>query len=69
MPKIEQIAANQILSGVEPGKAVRVISVERPGERSVNLYYKDGKGRLAMLKSFIIGKIFLPLNRMGECPV
>ncbi|WP_208599093.1 DEAD/DEAH box helicase [Desulfonatronum thioautotrophicum] len=46
MLKLENIAANQNITGIEPGKVVRVISAERLGEHAVNLYYKDGSGRL-----------------------
>ena len=46
MVKLEQLAANQMLSGIEDGKVVRVVTLEKIGEHSVTLYYKDGSGRL-----------------------
>ena len=46
MLKLEQISANQMLTGVEPGKIVRIVSVEKLGDHAVNIYYKDSGGRL-----------------------
>ena len=67
MLKLEQIAANQILAGIEPGKVVRVVSVEKLGEHAVTLYYKDGEGRLGERMIFRADEPAITLANSG-CP-
>ena len=67
MLKLEQIAANQILSGIEQGKVVRVVSVEKLGEHAVTLYYKNGEGRLGESMIFRADEPSITLADSG-CP-
>ncbi len=67
MVKLEQLAANQMLSGIEEGKVVRVVALEKIGEHSVTLYYKDGSGRLGERMLFRTDEPFITLTDSG-CP-
>lgn len=46
MLKLEQIAKNAVLTGLEPGQAARVISAEPSGPDAVEVVYKTSDGRL-----------------------
>ncbi len=67
MVKLEQLAANQMLSGIEEGKVVRVVALEKIGEHSVTLYYKDGSGRLGERMLFRTDEPSITLADSG-CP-
>lgn len=44
--KLEQITKGALLTGVEPGKVVRVVSVDPLGDNSVTVVYRTDDGRL-----------------------
>ena len=67
MIKLENITTNQMLAGVESGKIVRVVSVEKLGEHSVTLYYKDNEGRLSERMLFRNDESAISLAE-SECP-
>jgi superfamily II DNA or RNA helicase len=67
MVKLEQLVANQMLSGIEEGKVVRVVALEKIGEHSVTLYYKDGSGRLGERMLFRTDEPSITLADSG-CP-
>ncbi|WP_045216067.1 helicase-related protein [Desulfonatronovibrio magnus] len=67
MIKLENITTNQILAGVESGKIVRVVSVEKLGEHAVTLYYKDSEGRLSERMLFRNDEPAISLAE-SECP-
>ncbi|WP_045216059.1 hypothetical protein [Desulfonatronovibrio magnus] len=67
MIKLENITTNQMLAGVESGKIVRVVSVEKLGEHAVTLYYKDSEGRLSERMLFRNDEPAISLAE-SECP-
>lgn len=67
MVNLEQIAANQMLSGIEQGKLVRVVTVEKAGEHAITLYYKDASGRLGERMIFRSDEASISLADSG-CP-
>ncbi len=67
MIKLENIAVNQMLTGVEPGRIVRVVSVEKLGDHAVTLYYKDNEGRLGERMLFRADEPSISLADSG-CP-
>ena len=44
--KLEQIAKGAQISGIEPGKVVRVVSADPLGDNAVTVVYKADDGRL-----------------------
>ncbi|MFP4236811.1 MAG: helicase-related protein [Desulfonatronovibrio sp.] len=67
MIKLENITTNQMLTGVESGKVVRVVSVEKLGDHAVTLYYKDNEGRLGERMFFRTDEPSISLAESG-CP-
>ena len=67
MIKLENITTNQMLAGVESGRIVRVVSVEKLGEHAVTLYYKDSEGRLSERMLFRNDEPAISLAE-SECP-
>ncbi len=67
MLKLENITINQMLSGVESGKIVRVVSVEKLGDHTVTLYYKNSEGRLGERMLFRTDEPSISLAESG-CP-
>jgi len=67
MLKLENITANQMITGVESGKIVRVVSVEKLGDHAVTLYYKDSEGKLGERMIFRSDEPQISLAESG-CP-
>jgi hypothetical protein len=44
--KLEQIAKGAQISGIEPGKVVRVVSADPLGDNALTVVYKADDGRL-----------------------
>lgn len=44
MLKLEDIAKDAALSGVEPGQVVRVVTTEQVGDNALTIYYKTADG-------------------------
>ena len=50
--KLEQIAKGALISGIEPGKVVRVMSSDPLGDNSVSVVYRTDDGRLGERQLF-----------------
>jgi len=46
MIKLNEIKKDSIISGITPGRSVRVVSTEKVGEDSITIYYRDSEGKL-----------------------
>ena len=44
--KLEEIAKGALISGIEPGKVARVVSVDALGDSAITVVYRTDDGRL-----------------------
>lgn len=45
MLKLEEIKKNAMITGIEPGQVVRVVTTEPVGDNALTIYYKTPDGR------------------------
>lgn len=66
MLKLEQIQKNAAISGLEPGKVVRVVTTEQVGDNALTVYYKTAEGNLLERMLFRTDEVNLSLAEAGR---
>lgn len=67
MIQLEDLAKDQMVSGLEPDKVVRIVSTEQVGDHAITVYYKDAEGRLSERMLFRSDEASISLADTG-CP-
>jgi superfamily II DNA or RNA helicase len=66
MLKLENIEKNAVISGIEPGQVVRVVTTEPVGENALTVYYKTSDGKLLERMLFRTDEVKLSLGGVGR---
>lgn len=66
MLKLEQIQKNAVISGLEPGQVVRVVTTELVGDSALTVYYKTADGTLLERMLFRNDEVNLSLAEAGR---
>ncbi len=66
MLKLEQIQKNAVISGIEPGQVVRVVTTEPAGDSALTVYYKTSDGKLLERMLFRTDEANLSLAEAGR---
>jgi len=64
--KLEEIKKNSLISGIEPGLVVRVVTTEAVGENALTVYYKNPDGELRERMLFRSDEVNLSLAEVGR---
>jgi SNF2 family DNA or RNA helicase len=64
--KLEQIQKNAVISGLEPGQVVRVVTTELVGDSALTVYYKTADGTLLERMLFRNDEVNLSLAEAGR---
>ncbi len=66
MLKLEQIQKNAVISGIEPGQVVRIVTTEPVGDNALTVYYKTSDGKLLERMLFRTDEAKLSLAEAGR---
>ena len=66
MLKLEDIKKNAVISGIEPGHVVRVVTTEPVGDNALTVYYKTADGKLLERMLFRADEANLSLAEAGR---
>ncbi len=66
MLKLEQIQKNAVVSGLEPGHVVRIVTTEPVGDNALTVYYKTADGNLLERMLFRTDETKLSLAEAGR---
>jgi len=66
MLKLEEIKKNAVISGIEPGQVVRIVTTEPVGDNALTVYYKTSDGKLLERMLFRANETDLSLAESGR---
>ncbi|CAB3661267.1 helicase-related protein [Paraburkholderia rhynchosiae] len=66
MLKLEEIKNNAVISGIEPGHVVRIVTTEPVGDNALTVYYKTSDGKLMERMLFRTDEANLSLAEAGR---
>ncbi|MHB1752167.1 MAG: helicase-related protein [Acidiferrobacter sp.] len=66
MLKLEQIEKNAVITGIDPGHVVRVVTTELAGDNALTVYYKTPDGRVLERMLFRTDEAQLSLAEVGR---
>ncbi len=66
MIKLEEIQKDSVISGIVPGRSVKVVSTEKVGEDSLTIYYREGDGKLGERMLFRSDEKHLDIVTVGR---
>lgn len=66
MLKLEEIKKNTVVSGIEPGQVVRIVTTEVIGDDALTVYYKKSDGQLCERMIFRSDQVNLSLAESGR---